>query len=451
VSLPEVEDDGLQVPSSPAKAEDRTESQLAVDELVEDSMIPEAVEATPVREPTKIPEIGPSTPRRSSRLSQSRARETPTPKSDAEEFVDAPTSPLPPTPRQAGRTAKQADMSDVKQQQAIPADNTSFEISDLDEKSLLRLVVELDSGKSDRSEYHRPSPSVSPDGKRQGSPIIDCIVVGKSPEEAAPPAPPRMTRASSAASAMSYSAEPESLASSQTKPRAGRQKRKRASSKAHGASPKRKRHDSSQDASQSHDSQTAAIQEADVEVHASAEMPTVAVEAVQKEEIYEERIPSSSAEPSSSESHSQESGMRGSAAPETGDAMEVEEDDQDVQSQIALEFSHSQRQDEESRPSSEEDSVESPSKEELMQADIQQPMTGGEEGDKAANKTAGPVTNQEETAPEASQAQKIMALFRNGLDELRVARLSRQEVFQIEEMFMDMRRELIEAERRGRT
>jgi hypothetical protein len=450
VSLPEVEDDGFQVPSSPAKAEDRTEPQLAVDEVIEDSMIPEAVEATPVRESTKIPEVGPSTPRRSSRLSQSRARETPTPRSDAEEFVDAPTSPLPPTPRRTERAANPVDASDVKQSQPIPGDNTSFEVSDLDEKSLLRLVVELDSGKSDRSEYHRPSPSVSPDGKRQGSPVVDCIVVAKSPTKAAPPAPPRMTRASSAASAMSSSAEPESLASSHTKPRAGRQKRKRASSKAQGTSPKRKRHDSSQESSQGHHSQTTAIQEADVEVHASAEMPAVAAEAVQKEDIYEERIPSSSAEPSSPESHSQESGVQGSAAPEAGDAMEVEEDDQDVQSQIALEFSHSQRQEDDFMPSSEEASLESPSQEEPAKAEIQRPMTDGE-GEEAAANMAGPVTDQKEAAPEANQAQKIMGLFRDGLDELRVARLSRQEVFQIEEMFMDMRRELIEAERRGRT
>ncbi|KAK4100669.1 hypothetical protein N658DRAFT_472718 [Parathielavia hyrcaniae] len=459
-ALLEVEDDSSQVLSSPAKAADQTESQVAVDDIIEDSMVVDAVEVTPVQEPTEIPKEEPSTPRRSSRLSQVRARETPRPKSDAEEFVDAPTSPLPPTPKQTERAAGSVDPSKPKQPLPIPADNGSFEVSDLDETSLLRLVVELDSGKTDRSAYHRPSPSVSPDGKRQGSPVADCIVVGDSPKKASPPAPVRLSRASSAASALSSGAEPEDVASSQPKKaRPGRQKRKRATSKAQGTTPKRKRHDSSQDISQVLGSQTAIVEDADVEVHASAELRTVAAEEViQKEGTNEEWIPSSLVEPSSPEIHGNEVNPQDYVAPEAGEAMEVEEDDQDVQSQIALEFNHSRLQEEEYddvRPHSEEAAIESSPHEEPMQAGTQRATTGDGEGQDTAaiSIAAEPVTDreeEEEAVPEAERVQKILGLFRDGLDELRQAALSRQEVYQIEDLFMDIKRELYEAERRGR-
>lgn len=127
--------------------------------------------------------------------------------------------------------------------------------------------------------------------------------------------------------------------------------------------------------------------------------------------------------------------------------MDVEEDDQDVQSQIALEFSHSQRQDEQSVSASGEASAQEP-----MQVDIQQPTLNKEGKEEVAGKEVEPARAVEEAvAPEANHARKIMNLFRSGLDELRLARLSREEVYQIEDMFMDMKRELYEAERRGRT
>ncbi|KAK4129622.1 hypothetical protein N657DRAFT_610143 [Parathielavia appendiculata] len=449
VTLPRAEDAGSEVPSSPAKAESRAESQSAVDEIIEDSMILEVVEVAPIPEPAEISKEIPSTPRRSSRLFQARSRETPTPKSDAEEFVDAPTSPLPPTPKKTERAAKPAESSKARPPFHIPTDNTSFEVSDLDEKSLIRLVVELDSVKTDRSEYYQPSPSVSPEGKGQGSPVIDCIVVGDSPQKPVPPAPPRLTRTSSAASAVSSSAEPEGIATSQSKTRPGRQKRKRASSKAQGTIPKKKRHDSSQDISGIPASQTATVDDVDVEVHASAEMPAIAAEGEQKEGNHEERIPSSSAEPSSLENQNHEDCSQYSVVPEAGDVMEVEEDDQGVQSQIALELNHSCLQEDDRRPNSEENPLESPPQEEVMQADSQQPTIDGEAEEGAADIAAGPVTSQE-VAPVANRVQKILSLFRDGLDELRQAALSRQEVYQIEDMFMDIKRELYEAERRGR-
>jgi hypothetical protein len=491
VSLPEV------IPSSPVKGEQREESKTTMDEVIGDSMVFEPAEAAPAPGVSSGPVDGPSTPRRSTRLSQVQARETPTPKSEGEEFVDAPTSPLPPTPRQLEKAARDMQLPEVIQH-VIPSNNTSFDGGEIDESGLLRLVVELDSGKADRSEYQQSS--VSPGGKAQKSPVIDCIVVQESPKKGGQPAPSRVTRASSAASTMSFttehpappritrassaastrssSVEPQSMPSSQSKPCVGRPKRKRALSKAQEASPKRQRQDSVEESGEVADNQAAPAHDNMVEVHASGEMQQVIAADVTNNDVSEERIPSSSAEPSSSDSTNRESDSQDPGAHEVGDAMEVEEDDQDVQSQIALEFGHSQLQEDDSTPVSgenspmpiyleesfspslhpEESSPAPLSFQEPMHVDMQQriPIPDEEGKEEAANDTEESITRVEEGAvgpdvtPELKQAQKIMELFRGGLDELRTARLSREEVYQIEDMFMDMKRELYEAERRGR-
>ncbi len=450
VSLPEVEDE---IPSSPIKGEDTTELSLAADEMIEDSMVFEAREVASAAELVveKPVEKAPCTPRRSVRLSQPQAHETPPSKSEGEEFVDAPTSPLLSSPGQEEGVAKAIEVPDAGQTHALPTETTSFDMSDVDETSLLRLVVELDSGKANRSEYHRSSPPISPIGKAQGSPAADCIVVGESPKKTKLPAPHRVTRASSAASAMSTTPEPQNIPSSQPTARAARPKRKRGSSQVQEASPKRLRHDSVEGSQQVPDSQTAPAQGADVEIHASEEMAAVLPEDGNTADVYEERIPSSSAEPSGSESPSQENISHDLVASEAGDVMDVEADDQDVQSQIALEFSHSQRQEDDLSPISSEASLNLVSLEEQMLVDIQLPITHAKEEDEPIG-TAESVTKveEDEAAPELNHMQKIMDLFRGGLAELRSARLSREEFYQIEDMFMDMKRELCEAERRGR-
>ncbi|KAH6634167.1 Rap1-interacting factor 1 N terminal-domain-containing protein [Chaetomium sp. MPI-SDFR-AT-0129] len=453
VSLPEVL-------SSPAKAEDKTEPPPSTaDDIIEDSMVFEAAEVVSNAKALVTPvegSQGPFTPRRSSRLSQARARETPTPKSDGEEFVDAPTSPLPPTP---GRLARQAQAQEQEQAPKLPGDDqahniqgtgTSFGVSDLDEASLVRLVVELDANTTDRSGYQRPSPSVSPESKKQPSPVIDCIVVSGSPEpEVALPA--RITRSTSTTSTTSSAGDCQDLVTPQRKMRSGRPKRKRAFSKAQDVSPKRRRHSSSGKTDAVLSSQTA------VEVEGSAEVPLITVEGIPKkdENEVEERVPSSSAEPTGSEHSSQGAGPEESMTLQTGEAMDVEGDDQDVQSQIALEFS--QHREEDDTPES-EDASESPiSFEEPENIHAESPVAQEQEmGDKIVEKVvndeaanAAPTVG-EQTTPETNQAMKIMDLFRGGLEELRSARLSREEVYRIEDMFMDMKRELYEAERRGR-
>ncbi|KAF4458977.1 Telomere length regulator rif1 [Fusarium albosuccineum] len=58
-------------------------------------------------------------------------------------------------------------------------------------------------------------------------------------------------------------------------------------------------------------------------------------------------------------------------------------------------------------------------------------------------------SNDNET-PDVGKTNTIMDILRGGLNELRDAALSREDVYQLEDMLMDMKRELFEAERRGR-
>ncbi|EAA34709.1 hypothetical protein GE21DRAFT_2500 [Neurospora crassa] len=148
------------------------------DDIIEESVLPDQEnQALPTIDPAKGAHLG--VPR----------QETPE-KSDheLEEFVDAPSSPLPPTPHKVGRVAAkptiQANTDPVKKTAPIPAFATaptiapaattvvpaptpsgapSYDGGEWDDRSLLKLVVELDSGKLDRQEYTRPSPSVSPE------------------------------------------------------------------------------------------------------------------------------------------------------------------------------------------------------------------------------------------------------------------------------------------------
>ena len=160
------------------------------------------------------------------------------------------------------------------------------------------------------------------------------------------------------------------------------------------------------------------------------------------------------------------------------DAAELSSDDHDVQSQIALE-TLSQREREgtrelgltpmgtpasasrfrqtqqgekitamekndvhqtEKEEESAESSLEAAEEEDIQMAEVQTDAT---------NKM---VAEQQQPEPQQQEghSSKIIRMLRSGMDMLRQARLSRQEFNQIEDVFMDMKRELYEAERRGR-
>ena len=66
----------------------------------------------------------------------------------------------------------------------------------------------------------------------------------------------------------------------------------------------------------------------------------------------------------------------------------------------------------------------------------------------ATNKAkAGP---REDHGEGGDQTKAIMETLRSGLDKLRTAKLDRDSVYEMEDMLMDFKRELFEAEKRGR-
>ncbi|KAJ2902439.1 hypothetical protein MKZ38_000568 [Zalerion maritima] len=91
------------------------------------------------------------------------------------------------------------------------------------------------------------------------------------------------------------------------------------------------------------------------------------------------------------------------------------------------------------------------------QMQVEQQLRGSQEGMTepiGAPRQAGQPEEDEESADSGAQSQaqgeNIMTMLRGGLEGLKAAALSRNEVYEIESMFMDIKRELYEAERRGR-
>ncbi|KAK4672538.1 hypothetical protein QC763_103890 [Podospora pseudopauciseta] len=398
---------------------------------------------------------------------QGPARQNSEPKSD-EVFVDASSGLLPTSLSRARRSAGPAQLTAPATSQRSNADNTSFEISELDERSLLRLVVELDNAQVDRQEYHQSS--ASPDYTGPKAAPRECIVVGDSPKKLGksipiiPPVTRRLTRSSSAASP-----ELETIPSSQpTGPQRGRpRKRKRGSTRAQDPS-KRTRLEFTEtpppvEEHEVPDSQPRRTQ-APQQVAAPAE---VKAEENPHEQSMSE-IPSSSLELSSPPVSPLVENTTALGSPEldSGAAMDMEHqhlhhdpptsDDDEVQSQIALEsFSASQRLDDDDEEEEEEEeptnSVTHPPAAEEMQLDEQQREKETSPASTVEASAEERERHLEYNKEEEDRAKAIMRMFRGGLDTLRSAKLSMEEVYEIEDMFRDMRRELIEAEKRARS
>ncbi|KAK3336482.1 Rap1-interacting factor 1 N terminal-domain-containing protein [Cercophora scortea] len=452
VSSPEVDED-LPLQQEPTMDEPEPEQELEQEpelpienHVMNDVDVSNDPSAVPGEESSElsIPET-PSTPPRFSRPPQPQE----TPKSEPEEYVDAPTSPLPPTPKRPQVPIGAPDAAGFIEKQPLPS-RDSFYISDADERSLLRLVVELDGGNLDRSEYIRPS--VSPEKAGSKLPSLDCIVVGDGPKKPELRRSPRKSKVDPLLAGIpSTEAVAQTPSSQPHEPEIGRPKRKRASSKTQDhVGKKRKQHDCSDEVDKVPDSQGA------------LDLPEV--NAMQTQQLEGNALPDPHADDSSSSSFSDNEELPVLQPHEASIPMDMEcppSDDHDVQSQIALEsMSHIVRQEiDDIVPTSVEhiDTVEA------MQINVEEADEEEEEEEREDNQFAmedvhdkGVQTEYEisETessrAPELNQMQIIMGLLRNGLDELRTARLSRGEVYQIEDMFMDMKRELYEAEKRGR-
>ncbi|RYP61254.1 hypothetical protein DL769_007795 [Monosporascus sp. CRB-8-3] len=372
-----------------------------------------------------------------------------TPKSDREVFVDAPTSPINHTSRKL-RSADKIPSDTGKSNIPVPELNRSFEVSEGEERSMTRLIIELDSRKCEPvSRYSTESPE-KPRGQQES--VGDCITVEASDSEPAQNKS-RKTRSSQSLSS-AVPSTPADGGSSQSSDGKSKRKRKRPSERAQGPSSKRHRHHKYMDAE-------------DVEAVLDSQMPTVheklssqdptSLAAEIDESIGREGMSgkSSSAKPSgrlpSQEAEVQE--RDSPPSPESSGSLDSKCDSDAVDLQLWTEASQEKRD------------LESVVQEKSRLGNSQPPEAGGvtemelvEEETEMANTTSlaaaaepQPVRDiQETTTPERSSLEKIVGALQGGLDELRAATLSREEVYRVEDLFMDIKRELYLAESRGR-
>ncbi|CAJ2500477.1 Uu.00g033300.m01.CDS01 [Anthostomella pinea] len=420
ITMEQAPSEGAFLPTNKG-TEDEPQSSLANPEIV-------LAQHEPVitKEPTTSPQSG----------RQPKTQDTP--KSDSEVFVDAPTSPIPRTPRVLRNKAAKA--SNAGQTVAITpqAKDRSFEISDGEERSMARLVVELDSRKcSPLPRYDTASPEKP---RVEGAQTLECITVSTQDEERG--SSPGMT---------SSSAE---VDDSQSSVRKSRKKRKRSSEKKQDSASKKRRHGkyaAAEDVDAMADSQATT---------AKGDKPSQMTEgmSVEMDRAMEEMDGPDKATPSKHPRPlpDQRPGLEEVVAPEPSHMDEDSDTDGDTAAvNLQLITEASQQSEAELATKEVVDTALSPSATgaaasgEVVDEDEDEHMEGMVEtvptmapGEAEGEATAPP--------PVKSAMETILGSLRNGLEGLRTAELSREQVYKIEDMFMDIKRELYQAEARGR-
>ncbi|RYP44401.1 hypothetical protein DL768_009133 [Monosporascus sp. mg162] len=373
-----------------------------------------------------------------------------TPKSDHEVFVDAPTSPI----YHASRKLRSADKipSDTdKSNIPVPELNRSFEVSEGEERSMTRLIIELDSRKCEPVPRYSTESPEKPHGHQEES-AADCITVEGSDSELAQNKS-RKTRSSQSLSS-AVSSTPADGGSSQSSDRKSERKRKRPSERAQGPGNKRRRHRKYMDAE-------------DVDTVLDSQMPTVHEKSLSQDTTSlaaeidepvgrEETSGKSSSAKQSDYLLSQEAEVQEReppTSPESSGSLDSKCDSDAVDLQLRTEASQEKRD------------LELVVQETSRLSNSQPPRAGGvtemelvQEDTEMANTTSLAAAAERQpvqvvqgtTTPEKSSLEKIMGALQGGLDELRAATLSREEVYKIEDLFMDIKRELYLAESRGR-
>ncbi|KAI1261380.1 hypothetical protein F5Y18DRAFT_202983 [Xylariaceae sp. FL1019] len=397
-------------PVSPSKL--RQQNTVSAHEAIPDSSQPPMITLThePSQEqPLELSAVDPATP---TKLNPPKHHETP--RSDNDVFVDALTSPA----RRQARSSVSMPSSYTKgREEDIPHHgDRSFEMSDDAERSMARLVIELDSRKCGPTPNYDSSPE-----KRQAKTepateaTLDSITVLLDDGDAELPPPPAEVH--SLPVIPSTQAEPSDAQTPEVN--RSKRKRKRGSDKRQGSGKKRRQQQSvveAEDVSAIEDSQGAPT----AEVLSSSSLEPVAADHSLPSPDLAHQVDGDSFEPLSYDSPSDRSADGDNAA---------------VYRQLITEASQQSENnlaegDPESSIKDEEDAV---------------------EDDQEMADTDDPIPSSFPAPPtEPSAVEKIMASLRDGLSELRTASLSRDEVYKIEDMFMDIKRELYEAESRSR-
>ena len=376
-----------------------------------------------------------------------------TPRSDDEDFVDAPTTPVTRASRKRRSTNPKMSAKAKKRGHGEEPDQ-SFELSDGEERSMTRLVIELDSRKCDPlPSYDAGSPEKS--CKKQEKTTASCITVMGDEDSTPSRSQSRRTRSSGPASPIIQS-DVERTPSSSKKSKKKRKRSSEAGEDPVSSGKKRKQHGNVEDEAagpvldspvplsfEQTPSQPAPSSEADHdEIMENSEMP----------------VPSDIPPPSSSQMPADETG---GASPGSPDSLDAERESEAVDLQLWTEAS----QEAESLRNSQLPHgtapvlvpVKAEEQDQQQQEDLDAEMEDGapteleiEMPQAVASSASAAAAAEEAAAQEPSAVERIMGALRGGLEGLRAAALSRDDVYRIEDMFMDIKRELYNAESRGR-
>lgn len=409
----------------------------------------------------------PQTPSRKPRRRAARLEETP--KSGDDEFVDARSSPVESSPRDGPPLSPEHDENDA-----------SFALSELDESSMLRLVVELESRpcglmKNDNEALPEETSIRKKTGAHKSTTMVQSsFSESPSPETSRKPA----KRVASPIIPSTPAAAPENT------DRSGRRRKRKRGPKNHGDREKKRRIADNNDEKEEEENVEAQVvadeeQSAPPSLRRSGRRTTTGNNITTQEEEEIQRPPQpqtkeeASPEPQETTPAQTPSGMEtrrsarkrqlelqeqeGSAKKQQADAKQSRrrtskrhgeqrggDTDEELLSQLVTE----------SNAASQSQSQNAAVGEDIRSA-VDNTSVDKRRAKRAAPNLVGktvpePRTTEAPAAEKKNDSPAIMEALERGLKQLRSASLTRDEVYKMEDMLMDMKRELFEAERRGR-
>ncbi|KAK7420167.1 hypothetical protein QQZ08_010523 [Neonectria magnoliae] len=376
-------------------------------------------------EAVEIAPEAPSTPSRRDTPSDNKVQETP--KSGDDEYVDARSSPEEPLHKEAPEVSDLADNHD-----------SSFDLSEVDESSMMRLVVELESRHCSLPFDKINSASPEKEASKPTTPSI--TVLADSSLSPTPSLEKKSDRKTRSMSPMfpSMSMGPD-LESSQSQSQGQRQNRKRRRAALFPDTRNKRRRSLSAAKQDQEDIQQAAPEEADSPVPSTRRSSRKNAGIRSKKHQGKDTQGQSVEEPEQVVlKHTPPKQVTSSDRAEGRDPGDT---DEELMSQLVTESNAASESQSQQEADAETESPVSNDPMEDVTVVNEEPQTEAQEGAE---------TPRTGDAEEVSKTSSIMDILRDGLNELREAALSRDEVYRLEDMLMDMKRELFEAERRGR-
>ncbi|KAI1138050.1 hypothetical protein F5Y05DRAFT_49211 [Hypoxylon sp. FL0543] len=395
------------------------------DEVVEPDQMDTNMEDVDVNRAKAIEES--ATPRKT-RSSGRKLKSSP--RSDREVFVDAPTSPVIQTPRNL------RSHDTTKGQRAQPPSghkDRSFELSDDEEQSLARLVIELDSRKC--APLPRPDTKSPEKPQETNESAVDCITVSTNSRRLRSQS--RLDESNQSLPVTSSPSPENGTPHSSSKKSKKKRKRHAEKNQESGGSHKKRKHGKHKG-----EEDAEAIPNTQVSENSATDATDTVTAMEEYMELDTDMSFSEVQEPTAATAVQEDS------SPMSFDDsfLERESDTEAVNLQIITEASQLSEV-EATRP-------------DLLQPDRLPVNTEAEminqeeEGQKGMEKAEGIIPEQsrqaEEAVVEKSAAEKIMDALKGGLEGLRTAKLTRAEVNKIEDVFFDIKKELYQAESRSR-